>query len=755
MISEKEAADMAADVGAKLHRLSKCIHEARSFLEILPELATQTLELFDAERLTIYQRGRHDREIVSRFKTGNEIKEIRLPLSATSIAGYVALSQQPVRIDDVYDAKSLTAIHPELKFDCRFDQRSCFRSRSMLVVPIKSANVLLGVFQIINKKGGPFTDEDFAKAKEVADILGQKFRYELHCTQGPFDYLVQTKKVSLDKIDELKQIAAGQRVSIPHLLVNDLKLSPEEVGTSLELYYQVPFLKYDPDHELPLALMKKLNLTYLKNNVWVPISFDGEKAVVLIDDPSNADRIMEVQRILNVRNYEFRVGFAEDILRFLGVEVEEPQEAAVNLEELVGRLESDAVVTEDADISLSSAVDENEATVVQIVNRLVIDAHRLGASDVHVEPRGGKEPAVVRMRVDGVCRQVLRIPASHIRAVIARIKIVSKLDIAERRKPQDGKFMVRLRKQPLELRVATIPTVHGESAVLRLLPSGGALPLERLNFSERNSRLTQELITHPHGLFLVVGPTGSGKTTTLHAILGHINTPERKIWTAEDPVEITQPGLQQVQIEPKIGLDFLTALRAFLRADPDVILIGEIRDRETAHSAIEASLTGHLVFATLHTNSAAETVTRLLDFGLDPMNFADGLLGILAQRLMRTLCSNCKRTYEPTEEEVENLIRLYDPELFPELNYSKEELQLYRPSGCGACGGTGYKGRTGIHELLVATPKLKRLIASRAEVPDIRAQGAADGMRILLQDGIWKICRGLTDLVQLRRVVAE
>jgi type II secretory ATPase GspE/PulE/Tfp pilus assembly ATPase PilB-like protein len=431
------------------------------------------------------------------------------------------------------------------------------------------------------------------------------------------------------------------------------------------------------------------------------------------------------------------------------------QAAESNLEDLIGRLESEVDVDEEDISDAFSSVDENEATVVQLVNRMIANANKMNASDIHVEPSKGKTPAVVRMRVDGVCREVLKIPSSHIAAVLARIKIISKLDIAERRKPQDGKITAKFHGKSIELRVATVPTVNGESAVMRVLASGGVLPFEKLNLSQRNYDVTKKLIAHPHGIFLVVGPTGSGKTTTLHAILGNINTPDRKIWTAEDPVEITQPGLQQVQVQPKIDFTFAAAMRAFLRADPDVILIGEMRDQETCHIGIEASLTGHLVFSTLHTNSAPETITRLLDLGIDPLNFADAFLGVLAQRLVRTLCAECKEACKPTEEEFEKIVHAYGEDAFPELGVKKDDLQLYKPTGCERCGKTGYRGRTGIHELLISTADMKKMIVSKTEIAEIRKLAMQEGMRTLVQDGIMKVLKGQTDLLQLRRVTAD
>jgi type II secretory ATPase GspE/PulE/Tfp pilus assembly ATPase PilB-like protein len=274
-----------------------------------------------------------------------------------------------------------------------------------------------------------------------------------------------------------------------------------------------------------------------------------------------------------------------------------------------------------------------------------------------------------------------------------------------------------------------------------------------MGMSERNFREMTSIINKPYGMVLVVGPTGSGKTTTLHAALHEINTPDKKIWTAEDPVEITQYGLRQVQVQPKIGFDFAAAMRAFLRADPDVIMVGEMRDFETAKTGVEASLTGHLVFSTLHTNSAPETIVRLLDMGIDPLNFADALLGILAQRLVRTLCKKCKQAYHPQRSEFDEIVQVYGEKYFKKLNLSyNDDLVLYRPKGCDACDNTGYKGRMGIHELLVATDEIKRLVQKHATVEEIRAIGMEQGMTTLLQDGLFKAFQGHTDIRQVERV---
>ena len=332
---------------------------------------------------------------------------------------------------------------------------------------------------------------------------------------------------------------------------------------------------------------------------------------------------------------------------------------------------------------------------------------------------------------------------------------MSNLDITVKRLPQDGKIKFRRSGgDEIELRVATIPTQGGvEDIVMRILAKGETMPLEDMSLLPRNYKEMINIISKPYGLILCVGPTGSGKTTTLHAALHHINRPDRKIWTAEDPVEITQYGLRQVQVQPKIGFDFAAAMRSFLRADPDVIMVGEMRDHETAKTGVEASLTGHLVFSTLHTNSAPETIVRLLDMGIDPLNFADALLGILAQRLVRTLCNSCKETYHPTKEEYDEIIESYGVTAFEKLNMPyTDNFKLFRPKGCNLCNKTGYKGRMGIHELLIATEDIKRMVQKHATVEIMREQAMKEGMTTLLQDGILKSIKGFTDFKQVRRV---
>ena len=750
------------DFVLQLAALFKQLKFSKNLKKAMKEVEVTILDLMRCKMFTIFQSFGNGKEILASFKGDIRPKdpnekdvEIRVPFTPTSLAGYVALSQRPILVEDVYDADKLTEIHARLKWDKSFSESQDLFFKSMIVVPIKD-DILLGVVQLIRFKDDPvFTSTDLKHAQMLAQMLAKQFRSEFQSTQGPYDYLVQQGKLSAKDLDEIEKGVSLYGGTVTKMLMDDYKLEPQEIGKSLELYYRVPWMGYDKNITLPIDLMENLGASYLRNNLWVPVAGSKEEVTILISDPSNYQRIMEIQGILNARNYVFRVGLAEDILRYLGGTEEEDD--TEGFDDVFKSLEAESGVElddskDDRDDAESAAA---ASGIIQLVNRIIIESDKLGGSDIHIEPGKEKSPGIVRVRVDGVCREILKVPAEHTGALIARIKVMSRLDISERRLPQDGKCKLKIRGRALELRVATVPTVNGESAVLRILAAGSAMPLEKLNLAPKNMENLMEITKHPHGLILVVGPTGSGKTTSLHAVLGHLNTPDRKIWTAEDPVEITQPGLQQVQMQPKIGFTLAAAMRAFLRADPDVILIGEMRDHETAHIGIEASLTGHLVLSTLHTNSAPETITRLLDLGLDPVNFSDALLGILAQRLMRTLCGKCKEPYKPEQKELDHLISQYGEEMFADTGIDTKDIELMRAVGCDECGDSGYKGRTGVHELLVGTHELQSMIYKKADLSDLTAQAIKDGMRTLKQDGIHKIFQGLTDYEQLLRIVAE
>jgi type II secretory ATPase GspE/PulE/Tfp pilus assembly ATPase PilB-like protein len=731
-----------SEIKQKLAHIEALIDSYPNLMDAYDVFEPAILSLFNAERMSLFQRRAQQQDLIARFKTGKETKEIQVPISPMSIAGYVALAQLPLNIADPYNTEALKAIHPRLRFADKFDKTSTFRTRDVICVPILNAGVLMGVMQIINKKTGGFADAHLRVAIAVAEIIGKQFRYELGGTQQPLDYLVHRNLIKAADLKALEESSQDQKQLVQRL-TTEHQIKETDIGHALSVHHQTPHIPYDPDKYHLLNTEGKLNLSYLKRNLVALIADVQDNIVFLMADPSNAALLMEIESAIGKDKYDIAVGLPKHILQYLG-ETTASGNAPGEMDDILDEIGSSSEELEESTDEMS----DDAPAVVRLVSRILHDAKRINASDIHVDPQKNA-PTRVRMRVDGVCRDITQVPASHHNAVIVRIKIMSNLNIAEKRVPQDGKLAFRLSGKLVEVRVATLPTVAGEGVVMRILASGGAMPIDKMNLSPNNMIMLKNMIKKPHGILLVVGPTGSGKTTTLHAILGYLNQPDRKIWTAEDPVEITQPGLQQVQVNPKIGFTFASALRAFLRADPDIILIGEMRDKETAHAGIEASLTGHLVLSTLHTNSAPETITRLLDLGLDPVNFSDACVGILAQRLIRTLCNECKEPYQATETDLGFIRRQYGEDDLSELNLP-QPLTLYKAKGCDHCGQTGYKGRTGVHELLGMTQALRGLIYKESAVSEMKQQATLDGMRTLIQDGIAKVIKGDTDIVQVQ-----
>jgi type II secretory ATPase GspE/PulE/Tfp pilus assembly ATPase PilB-like protein len=579
--------------------------------------------------------------------------------------------------------------------------------------------------------------------------------------------------------DALTRQGKDRNVPLGELLVREGLITRANLQTALARkmgYPQVDVQAFPIDVEalrkLPVAAALRLEM--------LPLGLLNGKVVVATEDPSRRDRIDEAEFLTQskvvpvlpsagnlvdqIPHLYTRAGLDEMALDF-NVSPGDAQ----GTDSLLAALELPAdgqggAGTDDND----GAVEQSDSSLVRLINSMIVEAHAQGVSDIHIETRPGREKVKVRFRADGLLRPYLELPHTYRQALIARLKIMCDLDISERRRPQDGKinFARFVQSCPIELRVAMIPTANGlEDAVLRILASAKPLPLDSLGMAPYNLSNLKKAIERPYGMVLCVGPTGSGKTTTLHSALNFINTPERKIWTAEDPVEITQAGLRQVQVNPKIDWTFAKALRAFLRADPDVIMVGEIRDNETAQIAVESSLTGHLVLSTLHTNSAPETITRLLDMGMDPFNFADALLAVLAQRLVRRICSGCKTATPATQEQVDELLNdaLHIWGEHPQAptrdalladwqgrHAVDGRLMFFRGTGCAKCGNTGVKGRAGVHELLVVSKGIRHLIQTGARSEQIQHHAMSEGMRTLRQDGIEKVLAGITTIEEVR-----
>lgn len=575
--------------------------------------------------------------------------------------------------------------------------------------------------------------------------------------------VVSTKDVEI----ALEEQRKNKRLQLGDVLVELGLVKEEDLYQVLAQKFHLPFADLDK-YAVNMEAARAIEPDILHEYRVYPVDIDETSITIATCDPTNTQAIEVIRSELNLSVREV-IATSSQIKSYLERLKGMPSQVVTDLEselDLVEELHESAGASDFDDIleELDGVEDETEevddeshlsredvSAIVRLVNRILTDAHHQGASDIHIEPYGRDARVIVRFRIDGECRIYQEIPSKYRKQLVARIKIMSRLDISERRLPQDGKIRFRLKDQWIEFRVATIPTVNdNEDVVLRLLASSEPIPLDKMGLSERNLDGIKELISRPHGLLLCVGPTGSGKTTTLHSAIGAINTSDKKIWTAEDPVEITQKGLRQVQMQPKIGLTFANALRAFLRADPDVIMVGEMRDLETANIAVEASLTGHLVFSTLHTNSAPETVTRLLDMEIDPFSFADALLGVLAQRLVRRLCKQCRTLEKASQKQLAQLRSIIGQEAI-DRHVAKsrfDELHVFAPKGCSRCSG-GYKGRLAIHELLMNTEELRSLISTKAQASIIRDKAVEDGMTLLVEDGIKKALEGHTDLSQI------
>ena len=758
-----------------LQDVTNKIHATNNIDEIMLALSQDICNLFNADRLTIYVIGEDKQSIVSKVKTGlNSFKDIRLPINEQSIAGYAAATRSVANLRDVYDEAELRQYSATMHFLQEVDKRTGYRSRQMLVAPvIDDEEALLGVVQLINHKAdSPFSDFEVNGVRELAKTLAIAFAQRQKApfvARSKYDYLIADGVLASGEMDLARRAARQKGLGLEEVLVKDFTIKPATIGAALSRFFAVPYEPFKAERLKPVDLLRNIKRDYVDESDWLPLEENSEGLVVMSPDPERLRSSRIVNNIFPKAKIAYRVTtlreFTATVDQFFGAISE--MGSVDDLLSGMGESEEGGEVSEDL-----SAASDNE--LVRLVNKIIVEAYQQGASDIHIEPRPGKDKTVIRFRKDGSLVNYIEIPSSYRSSLITRLKIMCDLDISEKRRPQDGKIKFK-KYGPLdiELRVATIPTAGGvEDVVMRILAAGEPIKLDQLGLAPRNHENLIKCVEKPYGLFFVCGPTGSGKTTTLHSVLGYLNRPETKIWTAEDPVEITQKGLRQVQVNKKAGLDFATVMKAFLRADPDIIMVGEMRDPETTGIGIEASLTGHLVFATLHTNSATESIIRLLDMGMDPFNFADALLGILAQRLGKRLCKDCKAAYQPAAEEIKQLLHEYSEELTnteawkkdPQgsldaihkewlSRYSKDgKFTLYRAKGCPTCSDTGYKGRVGLHELLVGTDPVKKLIQEKARVAEILACALNEGMRTLKMDGIEKVMQGITDIKQVRAV---
>jgi type II secretory ATPase GspE/PulE/Tfp pilus assembly ATPase PilB-like protein len=762
--------------------LTLSLYKSTNIDDILSRIAEDVVSLYGAGFVRLFEYDAVDKELYTKIKLRGILEELQFPVSEQSVAGYTAFHKKTVALDDVRDNVDLSR-YPRLRYDAMYEDRTGVRVRSIISVPmLENESDLIGIIQLINVNRPVST---YMESLNVLVYLGKLvatavFHHDERQRRATkFDFLLEEGLVSPEElaiaIQSARKHAEDPIMSDPvSLLVDKFGVPAEAMQASLSRYYLTDFLPYDENRIIPYDFLKGFNASYFRKNFVIPIELEGDKLSILASNPLQTAAIRELKKTFHAKTCRVFVGFRKDIIKYIDdalgkggkkgavadsahiSETEQAQTVAAEksdtTQETVDGQETDSGQDEDI-------LDEQAPMVVQMVNKLILEAYQGGVSDIHVEPGIARQETVVRFRKDGACFQHATIPVGLSPAIINRIKVMAGLRLEEHRFPQSGKIRLKYGDSVIELRVEVTPTVgRKEDVVMRILAGGTFLSIDDLDLSKANRSVLLGMIAKPYGILLAVGPTGSGKTTTLHAILHHLNSVEKKIWTVEDPVEITQPGLRQVQVNLNIKpepFDFAKAMRSFLRADPDIIMVGEMRDKETATIAVEASLTGHLVLSTLHTNSAPETITRLIQMGIDPLNLADSLLGVLAQRLLRILCKNCKASYMPDSAEIEALTRACGREYSAACGLEDEPIQLFRPVGCEHCSKTGFRGRIGIHELLPATSAVKQAIATNQTMAALRNLALADGMRTLKMDGIRRVIAGQTTLSEVLKVCID
>jgi len=547
-------------------------------------------------------------------------------------------------------------------------------------------------------------------------------------------------------LDEALRAQTDEGGRLGEVLVARKVVSADDVAKALALQLDLPYHPQVALDSLDAELVLQVPINFAKQALILPLRLDGESVALLVADPLDTT-VLDHARMLLQRNVSPHVATAAVIVDAInGI-----YDRAVNeAEQLVGEMEAQDLQ------SLAHELEEpqdlldvdDEAPIIRLVNSLLFRAAKERASDIHIEPM--ERELLVRFRIDGVLQEIIKPPKRYQNSIVSRVKVMGQLNIAEKRLPQDGRIRIKLAGRDIDIRLSTIPCTFGERIVMRLLDKNTTLlDLTDIGMGVDTMRGMDQVIRRSHGIILVTGPTGSGKTTTLYAALSRINTPDLNILTVEDPVEYQLRGISQMAINPKIGLSFAAGLRSFLRQDPDVIMVGEIRDRETAEIAIQASLTGHLVFSTVHTNDAASAITRLVDMGVEPFIVASSLMAVMAQRLVRRVCPHCRESYRPTAEELKEVA------LTPEAVARAGNPTIYRAKGCDACGGTGYRGRTGIYELLLVDDDIRQLTLKNVDSSTIKRTGVQKGMLTLLDDGARKVLAGETTLAEVLSVTQE
>jgi general secretion pathway protein E len=578
--------------------------------------------------------------------------------------------------------------------------------------------------------------EQAASAQNLRSLCGKPLGEILKISAG----------LTQERLEEGLAAQAEKGGRLGEVLVGLKYVSEEDVAKALGVQLDIPYVGRIGIEDVDQELLKMVPINFAKQTRILPLGMDGELVALAVADPLDTTTL-DHARLLLQKNVAPRIAMAATIVDAIN----SVYDRAINeAEQLVGEMEAQDLteLAHELEEPKDLLDTDDEAPIIRLVNSLLFRAAKERASDIHIEPM--ERELIVRFRIDGVLQEIIKPPKRYQNSIVSRVKVMGQLNIAEKRLPQDGRIRIKLAGRDIDIRLSTIPTSHGERIVMRLLDKTAVLlDLAEIGMSQQTLGSVDSMIHRSHGIILVTGPTGSGKTTTLYAALAKINTPDLNILTVEDPVEYQLTGIGQMAINPKIGLTFAAGLRSFLRQDPDVIMVGEIRDKETAEIAIQASLTGHLVFSTVHTNDSAGAVNRLVDMGVEPFLVASSLVAILAQRLVRRLCTDCRVAYEPTEEELR------------EIGLSRERMkragvsQIYKATGCPSCGQNGYRGRSGIYEFLLVDDDVRQLVLKNVDSGTIKKAAVSKGMDTLLEDGAKKVLAGETSIAEVLSVTQE
>lgn len=554
------------------------------------------------------------------------------------------------------------------------------------------------------------------------------------------EILVQRKILSGDQVEEARSLASSTGVRLQDALTKLNYASQKEILSAIAEFHSMSFVDLT-DTQIPASVIEMVPESVARENTVIPMSHENNALQIVVSNPEDIETLDKLRFILN-KDVQAVLAEREQINEAINRHYGQTESESVD--SLLSEFTDTQIDFTETESTRNAMVDEgdNAAPVVKLVNLIIQEAVKLRASDIHIEPFADR--VRIRYRIDGILQERDSPPRRLLAPMLSRVKIMSSIDISEKRRPQDGRIKVLLAGNHYDLRVSMLPTVHGQSAVMRILDRANIqMSIKDLGFHEDDYRRFQSIIKRPNGIFLVTGPTGSGKTTTLYAALNELNRPDRKIITAEDPVEYYLPGINQVEVKHQIGLDFARIIRAMLRQAPNIILVGEIRDKETAEIAVQASLTGHLVFSTLHTNDAPSAITRLGDIGVPPFLIASSVIAIMAQRLVRIVCQKCKESYTPPDSEIK--AAGITPDQLRTATFMKGK-------GCKHCNNTGFRGRRGIFEMLAMNAKLREMTFSRSPTQLIRKVARQTGMRVLLEDGVFKATTGRTTLEEVMSI---